>query len=196
MLYYLYKSTQEDMHMKKLLALLLCVFLLTGCAQSAEPTTPQTPTNPPAASPSIPETEPSSSPTDIPTEPMDTEPAMWQFTVYYPNENADGLESIVMSSTTIDPDTLIRALVWLNVLPEATKVNSLTSEGLQLNIDFNETFRDYLCTMGTSGEMVLIGSVVNTFLSAYQAESIMITANGETIESGHVVYDFPIEFID
>ena len=196
MLYYLYKSTQEDMHMKKLLALLLCVFLLTGCAQSAEPTTPQTPTNPPAASPSIPETEPSSSPTDIPTEPMDTEPVMLQFTVYYPNENADGLESIVMSSTTIDPDTLIRALVWLNVLPEATKVNSLTSEGLQLNIDFNETFRDYLCTMGTSGEMVLIGSVVNSFLSAYQAESIMITANGETIESGHVVYDFPIEFID
>ena len=182
--------------MKKLLTILLCVFLLTGCAQSAEPTTPQTPTNPPAASPSIPETEPSSSPTDIPTEPMDTEPVMLQFTVYYPNENADGLESIVMSSTTIDPDTLIRALVWLNVLPEATKVNSLTSEGLQLNIDFNETFRDYLCTMGTSGEMVLIGSVVNTFLSAYQAESIMITANGETIESGHVVYDFPIEFMD
>jgi hypothetical protein len=142
----------------------------------------------------MPPPDPTVTATEAPMELPETEPIMLKFTVYYPNENADGLESTVMTSTTIDPDTLIHALIWLNVLPEDTKVNSLSSEGLQLNIDFNETFRDYLCTMGTSGEMVLIGSVVNTFLSAYQAESVMLTVNGEIIESGHVVYDFPIEF--
>ena len=48
--------------------------------------------------------------------------------------------------------------------------------------------------MGTAGEYIIIGSLVNTFLENYQdtVTSIFITVNGEIIESGHVIYDFEL----
>lgn len=177
--------------MKKMIALLLCCLLLTACRQPAAPTEPDTPTEPPVTV-----TEPApTSPEPTETQPP-TDPVMLKFTVYHPNENADGFETLEVSTATIDAESVVYALIWAEVLPEGTKVNSLSSEGMQLNIDFNAAFRDHLFTMGTAGERMLIGSVVNTFLGAYQAESVMLTVDGEIIESGHVAYDFPIEFME
>lgn len=176
--------------MKKLIALLLCCLLLTACGQTAAPTDPTDPTDPP-----IIETDPPTEPTPTETQ-TPTYPVMLKFMVYHPNENADGFEITEIVTASLDADTVMSALIWIGVLPEGTKVNSLSSEGMQLNIDFNETFRDHLLTMGTAGERLLIGSVVNTFLNAYQAESVLFTVNGEVVESGHVAYDFPIEFME
>ena len=44
----------------------------------------------------------------------------------------------------------------------------------------------------TSGEYVILGSVVNTFLTAYDADAIIITVDGEVLETGHSVYDQPL----
>jgi len=65
-----------------------------------------------------------------------------------------------------------------------------------LNIDFNRSFADLICSMGTAGELMITGSVVNTFLSAFQAESVYFTVDGEILESGHVIYDFPLTFVE
>lgn len=171
--------------MKKLTALLLCMLLLAGCAN---PAVPAEPTVPPAT-----ETVPVTNP--LPTEPP-TDPVMLQFSVYRPNENADGYDAIVMSAAAIDAETLLYSLIWAEVLPEGTLINSLSSEGMQLNVDFNDVFLTHMQSMGSTGELLFVGSVVNTFLKAYQAESMMITVNGEIMESGHVIYDFPIEFME
>ena len=45
--------------------------------------------------------------------------------------------------------------------------------------------------MGTAGESATIKAVVNTFLDAYGAQEAYITVDGEILESGHVIYDFP-----
>ena len=177
--------------MKKILAWILCALLLAGCSQPAAPTEPPMPTNPPATATEPAVTEPAVIETEAPTDPV-----MLKFSVYYPNENLDGFDVMTISAATIDADAVIYGLIWAKVLPEGTKVNSMTSEGMQLNIDFNDSFREYLCSMGTTGEYMLMGSVVNTFLAAFEAESAMITVNGEIIESGHVVYDFPLEFME
>ena len=39
---------------------------------------------------------------------------------------------------------------------------------------------------------MVVGSVVNTFLDAFQAESVYFTVDGQILESGHVIYDFAI----
>ena len=67
-------------------------------------------------------------------------------------------------------------------------------EGSQLFLDFNAAFSDQLVTYGTAGELMMIGSVVNTFLSAYGADTVMITVDGQIMESGHVIYDFPLAY--
>ena len=44
---------------------------------------------------------------------------------------------------------------------------------------------------------VIVGGlpdVVNTFLDAFQAESVYFTVDGQILESGHVIYDFAMPF--
>lgn len=44
--------------------------------------------------------------------------------------------------------------------------------------------------------IIILGCVVNTFLDAFNGEIVYITAGDETPESGHVVYDYPLEFCE
>ena len=57
-----------------------------------------------------------------------------------------------------------------------------------LEIDFNEAFGAYVCSMGTTGEYYTIGSFVNTFLDVYGCEKVKITVEGNTLETGHAEY--------
>lgn len=180
--------------MKKLIAIVLCCLLLTACAPGAPaPTEPLE--QPEITQPEPTFTEPVPTETE-PSEPQMTEPELWVFHVYRGNENVDGLLAREVAVTELTAEVIMSMLIEDGVIPADAAVNSLERDGTQLNIDFNETFLNYLCTMGTSGEMILVSSVVNTFLSAYGAESVMFTVNGEIVESGHVIYDFPLTYSD
>ena len=50
--------------------------------------------------------------------------------------------------------------------------------------------------MGTSGERMVIGSVVNTLIANYEVETVSITVEGDIWESGHVIYDSPMGFFE
>ena len=50
-------------------------------------------------------------------------------------------------------------------------------------------------TMGTSGELMVTGTVVNTLIDAFDVEYVSFTVDGEIFESGHVIYDFPMGFV-
>lgn len=171
--------------MKKLIVFALCCLMLTACVPAAP-----APTQPSETQPEVTQPQPTY------TEPMPTETEPVTFTVYWGNENADGLLSAEVQVSEINEEVVIAELVKVGAIPEGVAVNELTREGDRLNIDFNEAFLNYLYTMGTSGELMLTGSVVNTFLSAYGAESVMFTVNGEIVESGHVIYDFPLSFAE
>ena len=84
------------------------------------------------------------------------------------------------------------------VLVEGASVNTMEviseSGKTTLKADFNEALRQSILPMGTSGEYVILGSVVNTFLTAYDADAITLTVDGEVLETGHSVYDQPLTF--
>ena len=82
------------------------------------------------------------------------------------------------------------------VVNQDVEVLSCRSEDTQLFLDLNQAFLEQLYTMGTSGEKMLIGYIVNTFLSAYGCETVLLTVNGEAFDSGHTVYDFPLGFFE
>lgn len=158
--------------MKRLLCVFIIVMMLTGLAAcSKSPATDQSNEHDSA-----------------------TAPQLVSYAVYVPNDSADGFHVITASTELISAETVLAELKKQNVLPEAVLMNSFHMEDGLITMDFNQAFADALCSMGTSGELMIVGSVVNTFLDAFQAESVYFTVDGEILESGHTIYDFALTF--
>lgn len=113
--------------------------------------------------------------------------------IFYGDDHAELILSKEMFVTDIDQDELVRCLTEVGILEEGVTVLSLKrreeKNGIYLDVDFNQKFTEKLNRMGTSGERIYMGSVVNTFLTAFEADFMMVTSEGGMIESGHVIYD-------
>lgn len=174
-----------------LILLLLYVFLIACCGCSTASSAPEYP--PVQAEPESSTHAPSAAQeaTEAPVA------APVTYTLYLPNDNADGFVTRSVLAEAITADGILTELQSSGVLPaDGIIINAFGSQGDQLNIDFNDSFADAVNAMGTSGEYMIIGSVVNTFLNAFQAQSVFLTVNGEILESGHVIYDFPLTFYE
>jgi hypothetical protein len=121
---------------------------------------------------------------------------MLSYQIYLPNDNADGFEIENIETDRITSQSVLEELKNRGALPQTVEINAFIFEGTQLTLDFNQAFGDLICSMGTAGELMITGSVVNTYLSAFQAESVYFTVNGKILESGHVIYDFPLTFVE
>ena len=132
--------------------------------------------------------------------------------LYLPNDSADGF-LVVRETVDATAQGLADALIARGVLPEGTAVESFathsdgveTREGdmvryevgdVSLSLDLSEEFLGALENAGTSGKTVVLGSVVNTFLTAYHAVEMTLTCGGAAVETGHGVYDGPLAFFD
>lgn len=154
--------------MKRLLLIFLCCLLLCGCRRNAP--APSQPTQTPTAG--------------------TTAPLLTIIRVYHP----EGYEEYEVE--TVDGDILVDLLIREEVLTEGVELSSVVQEGDLLKLDFNSAFHELVTSQGTAGEFTIIHCTVNTFLVNYGAESVLITVNGETLESGHAIYDIPIPFVD
>ena len=168
----LFISKQGGIHMRSLIILVLCCLLFVGCTQS----TPASEFITPSTSETL------------------SKPAPMEIIVYHGNVNADGFEVTSFEVSYYNGTILVEKLIETGALAEGVELLSETYEGTCLHLDFNDAFRDLVCSMGSSGEYIVIGSVVNTFLDNYSdvAQSVFITVNGELFESGHVIYDFEL----
>ena len=164
--------------MNKILCMLLVCLLLTGCAASA----------PNAESPTEPIHE-----TQVTEPEATTTKSTFKFLLYTPNDNLDAFITTELEQDELD---IIGALTEARVLNENITENSLIQEGAVLKLDLNSAFADLIYTQGTTGELMIMGCLVNTYLSAYGAESLILTVDGEILESGHVIYDFPMGYYE
>ena len=65
-----------------------------------------------------------------------------------------------------------------------------------MDVDLSGNFAEYRGSQGTSGEMLTMGSVCNTFLKAYVCDGIKITVDGNVLTTGHAEYDGYQEFME
>lgn len=183
--------------MKKVLyALLVAAILLGSAACSKSPSATQTvdnlnATNPPSVINPTENEEVFETSAKAPTEPA---VQLLSYTIYIPNDNADGFDLQTIYTEVISADIILSELKNQNVLPDTVSMTSFCIDNGLITIDFNQAFADVICSMGTSGELMIVGSVVNTFLDAFHAESVFFTVNGQILESGHTIYDFPLTF--
>lgn len=112
--------------------------------------------------------------------------------VYACNDDATAFVSECVKIDELTPENIVNALIEKSVLSsdvQVLKCDKQTVDGVEsLEIDFNEAFGAYVCSMGTTGEYYTIGSIVNTFLDAYGCEKVKITVEGNTLETGHTEY--------
>ncbi len=135
-----------------------------------------------------------------PEEELVVKEEMEELTVYFSNKRADGLETEVISVEKITPETIIDHLAIHNIVSIDTKVNEFeetAEEGRNLlKLDLSKAFGEYLKTMGTSGEIMIMAALTDTFLQAYEADALQLTVEGAVIETGHEIYEEPLTFTD
>ncbi len=168
--------------MRYILSVFLCVILLSGCAVQADKKPLETTVNPEMTEEisTVPESE--------------TASKGYSITLYVPNEDATGFLQIPAEVPEMEVSEIFSALNEAGVLKEDAKANSLAIQGTKLLLDVNDDFASQIGSYGTSGEYYMMGSVVNTLLTAFQADTLFITANGEILETGHSIYDYDLEF--
>lgn len=112
--------------------------------------------------------------------------------LYVSNDDATEFVSESVKIDELTPENIVNALVQKSVLPsdiQVLKCDKQIIDGVEsLDVDFDEAFGAYVCSMGTTGEYYTIGSVVNTFLDAYGCEKVKITVEGNALETGHAEY--------
>lgn len=123
-----------------------------------------------------------------------------QLILYLPNENADGWNVTKNQTEQITPDIIIGQLVGAGAIPDSVTVVSFGEDqgenGLILKLDLSSNFAEGLLNMGTAGEYLTMGAVVNSFLDTYQADGIEITAGGAVIETGHTSFEGVLNHFD
>lgn len=115
-----------------------------------------------------------------------------QVKIYFGNADASDFETENVVVEQISADEIWNQLIEKGVVPMDVTILSCREtkkEGKKaLELDLSEKFSTYLNGLGTSGEYITVGSICNTFLEAFDSETIRITVEGKKLETGHAEY--------
>ena len=118
-----------------------------------------------------------------------------EITVYYSDENCENLLIESVSIPELSPENIMAALLEKGAISQSVSVNSfLMDKTGVIRLDLGKEFGGMISAMGTSGEYMMMGALVNTFLDAYSASGLMLQVDGKTLETGHSIYDFTLEY--
>lgn len=168
-------------------AAMTAVLLMTaGCEEAGKS---EKTTAPPAAT-TQPATKPSATP---PNSPAATGQA--EVKLYFPNDAGDGLGSVKVSVPAEDKYTAAaKALVagtkepgLTDIFPMGVKVLGVKVEGDLATVDFSKELT-HKFVGGSTGEQMLVSALVNTMTEFPEIKRVLITVEGERIETlaGHL----------
>ena len=90
------------------------------------------------------------------------------------------------------PCEILKEIHNNKLLAKEVNINSFEIVDNMVKLDLSENLLELIYKQGTTGEYYLVGSIVNSFIDTYNVEFVEILINGETFESGHVLYDSPL----
>lgn len=115
-----------------------------------------------------------------------------ELTIYTPNENADGFITEVMATVEAKDTAIFKSLVEKGVLTDTISVNSIKIENGICTLDLSNEFYELITNQGTSGEYMIMGSIINSYIASYdEVEQVQVLVNGEAFSTGHVEYNAP-----
>ena len=193
--------------MKKILSLLFClalVFSLCACGEQMPP--PTTPEPDDVAAPVLPVPEGSPEPApEVSVEPsaapeVSEEPSAApgiSVTLYKGDDNAENVVPVECEIAEQSPQAIVDKLVELGVFGSAVTANRFTVDNSNvIHLDMGQDFAAQIFSSGTAGEHIMVGSLVNSFISVFEADAVLITVDGNPFESGHAIYDYALSFFE
>lgn len=184
------------MKLKSILILaltLLCAAILAGCDEQQKQGEAD---SKPVVSSS------SSSPASSSSSEAAAQAQLLQIKVYYPDENATGL--VAVEKSIKDSDNKYQAAVealmagtdqkgLVNVFPKKAKLLQVTVSGKVAKVNFSRELQKNFAG-GSTGEEMLVGSVVNTLTEFPEIAKVQILVDGQEVEtlSGHMDLSQPL----
>ena len=119
--------------------------------------------------------------------------------VFYSNDDATAFTADMVKIKELTPENVLNALADKGVIDKGIKINKFEVsevDGMQsIDIDFDQKFKEYIMSCGSTQEYYVVGGICNTFIKAYRADRIKITVDGNCLETGHNDYpDYMFEF--
>ena len=122
--------------------------------------------------------------------------------VYYPDENATGLVAVEKSIKDTDNkyQAAVEALMagtdqkgLVNVFPKKARLLQVTVSGKVAKVNFSRELQKNFAG-GSTGEEMLVGSVVNTLTEFPEIAKVQILVDGQEVEtlSGHMDLSQPL----
>ena len=128
--------------------------------------------------------------------------------VYYPNEDGTHLLAVKRQiRTDKNTDKYMAALQSLlegtkekgqvNIIPKAAKLRSVKVDQGVAKVDFTQELVKSF-SGGSTGESLMVGSIVDTLTEFPEVKSVQILINGKTVETiaGHMDTSVPIKRMD
>ena len=126
-----------------------------------------------------------------------------QVNVYYPRNDGTGLIAVSRKVNTEKDDKYTAAMKSLltgtkekgqtNVIPKKAKLRSVTVKDGVASVDFSKELEQNF-SGGSTGEEMLIGSIVNTLTDFPEVQKVQILIEGASVEtlSGHMDLSEPL----
>lgn len=120
-----------------------------------------------------------------------TEAPKVNISIFVSDDSAEYFVKQEVAVEEINENTLFAVLISAGVIPEGTELLSFAQNGRALALDLSESYASYIRTLGTAGEYMALGCLVNSYLENFDADTVSITINGAVLETGHNIYDTP-----
>lgn len=184
------------MKLKSILVLaltLLCAMVLAGCDEQKQGE---------AGSKTVVSSSSGSSSSSSSSSQSGSKAKLVNIKVYYPDENATGLVAVEKSIKDTDNkyQAAVEALMagtekkgLANVFPKKAKLLQVTVSGKVAKVDFSRELQKNFVG-GSTGEEMLVGSVVNTLTEFPEIQKVQILVDGQEVEtlSGHMDLSQPL----
>lgn len=117
--------------------------------------------------------------------------------IYCGDEQAENIVQKTVCVEEVTEQTIMEELSSaLNLDPQASLKSisfGIYGGDKVVMLDFNQAFADYLKKLSQQGETIVMGSITNTFLEAYQSELLLVTAEGKVLDTGRNIYEEYLE---
>lgn len=121
-------------------------------------------------------------------EPKESEPEKYTAVIYGFDEEG---EVVAHQMEIGDEQDIWHELQKDGILTEECKILQFSrdEDTKKIELDFNKATGDRIRSMGTAGEIQIVGCIVNSYLETYGCDGIRLTEEGQAFESSHASYD-------